>query len=161
MVATQSQHQWGPRAPGQVRARELMRTPKFRPAGGAKPRPCRPHGLGTSKNLCGRRSDPYPRHGSRMSTRHHRRACAAPDPYGLSGFSFQDPELPACGSPRRPCHWHRCPVRPDRWSGVVRIRRRDRGGLRSSRAPHACSALASREYYDSMEAAFSASLAST
>jgi len=33
---------------------------------------------------------------------------------------------------RRPCHWHRC--RWDRWSGVVRIRRRDRGGLRSSRA---------------------------
>ena|SRR6516164_7700330 len=25
-----------PRAPGQVRARELMRTPKFRPVGGAK-----------------------------------------------------------------------------------------------------------------------------
>ena len=27
-----------PRAPGQVRARELMRTPKFRPSGGAKPK---------------------------------------------------------------------------------------------------------------------------
>src|SRR5215831_6782346 len=30
--------------------------------------------------------------------------------------------------------WHRCPVRPDRRSGVVRIRPRDGGGLRSSRA---------------------------
>ena len=46
--------------------------------------------------------------------------------------SAQDPELRACGSLRRPCHWHRCQsVRPDRWSGVVRIRPR---GLRSSRA---------------------------
>ena len=27
-----------PRAPGQVRAREVMRTPKFRTAGGAKPK---------------------------------------------------------------------------------------------------------------------------
>jgi hypothetical protein len=37
-----------PMPPGTER---WMRTPKFRPAGGAKPRPCRPHGLGTSKNL--------------------------------------------------------------------------------------------------------------
>jgi len=41
---------------------------------------------------------------------------------------------PARGRPRRPCHCHRCQsVRRDRWSGVVRIRPRDRRGLRSSR----------------------------
>jgi hypothetical protein len=31
-----------PRAPGQVRARELMCIPKFQPAGGAKPPPVPP-----------------------------------------------------------------------------------------------------------------------
>jgi hypothetical protein len=47
----------------------------------------------------------------------------------------QSPEPPARGSPRRLCHCHRCQsVWPDRWSGVVRIRPRDRGGLGSSRA---------------------------
>ena len=34
-------------------------------------------------------TDPYLRHGSRMSTRHHRRACAAPDPDGLSEFQLR------------------------------------------------------------------------
>src|SRR5262249_46925450 len=46
--------------------------------------------------------------------------------------SVQDPEPPARGSPRDLATWHR--RRRDRWSGVVRIRPRDGGGLRPSRA---------------------------
>src|SRR5262249_38823816 len=51
-------------------------------------------------------------------------------PYGLSGRSAQSREPPARESPRRPCHWHRCPsVRRDRWSGVLRINRGSAGAF--------------------------------
>src|SRR5262249_34306805 len=56
----------------------------------------------------------------------------------------------------------RADERHGRRAGSAKLRSGPRGPeIESRRYPHARSALASREYYDSMEAAFSASLAST
>src|SRR5262249_15792567 len=93
----------------------------------------------------------------RLSRRRHERHPCAPD--RRVAFQAIRPLVrgrpPARGSPRDLATWHRCRVRSGTGEG---------GGLRSSRADtrtRARSALASREYYDSMGAAFSASLAST